>query len=170
MFRGDGSSLFFYAPAVGHSDDKQIREFRQTPSVGSAHTERQPRRFSMSSFRLLLLSMPLLVCAGVAAAAEPADPLPDCVDLGANHEAFRYANQALLVADGDAHYKISFGVGGCEALMAASTVDIATDGQANRLCPNGSRVSARAKSCAVSKVSRISADRYVAYQRKARSR
>jgi hypothetical protein len=124
----------------------------------------------MSSFRLLLLSLPLLACAGAAAAAPPADPLPDCVDLGANHEAFRYANQALLVADGDAHYKLSFAGDGCDALQAASSVDIATDGQPNRLCPTGTRVSARAKSCAVSKVSRISTDAYVAYQRRARAR
>jgi len=124
----------------------------------------------MSSFRLLLLSLPLLACAGAAVAAPPADPLPACVDLGANHEAFRYANQALLVADGDAHYKLSFDADGCSALQAASSVDIATDGQPNRLCPTGTRVSARAMSCAVAKVNRISADTYVAYQRRARAR
>ena len=123
----------------------------------------------MSSLRILLLTLPLLACAGVAVAAPPADPLPDCVDLGANHESFRFANQALLVADGDAHYKLSFG-SGCDALLAASSVDIATDGQANRLCPTGTRVSARARSCAVRKVGRISADAYVAYQRRARAR
>ncbi|MFL6591624.1 MAG: hypothetical protein ACJ8GK_02805 [Luteimonas sp.] len=124
----------------------------------------------MSSFRLLLLSLPLLACAGAAAAAPPADPLPACVDLGANHEAFRYANQALLVADGDAHYKLSFDSDGCNALQAASSVDIATDGQPNRLCPSGSRVTASAMSCSVSKVNRISADTYLAYQRRARAR
>jgi hypothetical protein len=127
----------------------------------------------MSSFRLLLLSLPLLAAAGVAAAATPNAPsdsaVSDCVDLSANHEAFRYANQALLIADGDAHYKLSFG-SGCDALMAAATVDIATDGQANRLCPKGTRVSARTYSCAVRQVQRISADDYAAYQRRARAR
>src|SRR6478672_1705472 len=123
-----------------------------------------------SSFRrLLLLSIPLLAIAGTATAAPPADmpggPLADCVNLGADHEAFRYANQALLVADGDSHYKLSFG-SGCDALMAASSVDITTDGQANRLCPTGSRVSARTYSCYVRHVQRISADEYAGYQRK----
>ena len=45
MLKGDGSSLFFYAHAVGNTDDKQIREVRLSPSVGRAHSERQPRRF-----------------------------------------------------------------------------------------------------------------------------
>ena len=127
-----------------------------------------------SSFRrLLLLPLPLLALAGTATAAPPADvpggAFADCVDLGANHEAFRYANQALLVADGDSHYKLSFG-SGCDALMAASSVDIATDGQVNKLCPAGSRVSARTYSCNVRQVQRISADEYAGYQRKARTR
>jgi hypothetical protein len=132
----------------------------------------------MSSFRLLLLSLPLFAFAGVAAAATPNAPsesapsdtaMSDCVDLSANHEAFRFGNQALLVADGDAHYRLGFG-SGCDALMASSTVDITTNGQANRLCPKGSRVSARTYSCAVREVQRISSEEYAAYQRKARTR
>jgi hypothetical protein len=127
----------------------------------------------MPSFRLLLLSLPLLAVAGIAAAATPDaqsdSAVSDCVDLSANHEAFRYATQALLIADGDAHYKLSFG-SGCDALMASSTVDVTTNGQANRLCPKGSRVSARTYSCAVREVQRISADEYAAYRRKARAR
>ena len=127
----------------------------------------------MSSFRSLLLALPLLAIAGVATAATPNvssdSAMSDCVDLGANHEAFRYTNQALLIADGDTHYKLSFG-SGCDALMAASTVDISTDGQANRLCPKGSRVSARTYSCSVRQVQRITADDYAAYQRRARAR
>ena len=128
----------------------------------------------MTSFRPLLLSLPLLAFTSVAAAATPNVPsdsaMSDCVDLGADHEAFRYANQALLVADGDTHYKLSFGGSGCDALMAAATVDIATSGQANRLCPKGTRVSARTYSCAVREVRRITPDEYTAYQRKARTR
>lgn len=127
----------------------------------------------MPSFRLLLLALPLLAMAGAAAAATPNatsdSAMSDCVDLSANHEAFRYSNQALLIADGDAHYKVSFG-SGCDALMAAATVDITTGGQANRLCPKGSRVSARTYSCSVRQVQRISADDYAAYQHKARAR
>jgi hypothetical protein len=76
----------------------------------------------------------------------------------------------LLIADGDAHYKVSFGGSGCDALMAAATVDITTDGQANKLCPKGSRVSARTYSCNVRQVQRISAEDYAAYQRRARAR
>ena len=127
----------------------------------------------MPSFRLLLLSLPLLAVAGVATAATPDVPadsaLSDCVDLGANHEAFRYTNQALLIADGDTHYKLSFG-SGCDALMAAATVDIATNGQANRICPSGTRVSARTYSCAVRQVKRITPEDYTRYQRMARAR
>ena len=126
----------------------------------------------MSSLhRVFLLALPLLAFAGTAAAVPPADAtLADCVDLGAGHEAFRFGSQALLVADGDTHYKLSFGGNGCSALMASATVDIATDGEANRLCPSGSRVSARTQSCAVRAVQRISADDYAAYQRRARAR
>ena len=129
----------------------------------------------MSSFRAHVLFLPLLLVAGAASAATPATaptdaPLSDCVDLGAGHDAFRFGNQALLVADGDAHYKVSFGGSGCSALMASATIDIATDGQANRLCPSGTRVTARAQSCAVRAVHRISADEYTAYQRRARAR
>lgn len=123
--------------------------------------------------RLLLLTLPLLAVAGTATAASPADAsgdtFADCVDLTASHEAFHYANLALLIADGDAHYKLGFG-SGCDALTAAPSVDIATNGQANRLCPKGSRVSARTYSCNVRQVERISADEYARYQRKARTR
>ena len=81
--------------------------------------------------RLLLLSLPLLAVTGAAAAATPAasasasadnTAFSDCVDLSADHGAFRYGNQALLVADGDAHYKLGFGSNGCDALMASATV------------------------------------------------
>ena len=128
----------------------------------------------MSSFRPILLVLPLLALAGAATAATPNassdTAVSDCVDLSANHEAFRYTNQALLIADGDAHYKVSFGNSGCDALMAASTVDISTNGQANRLCPKGSRISARTYSCSVRQVQCITAEDYAAYQRKARAR
>jgi hypothetical protein len=116
--------------------------------------------------RLLLLSLPLLA----AASASADTAFSDCVDLSANHEAFRYANQALLVADGDAHYKLGFGGNGCDALMTSTTVDIATNGQTNRLCPKGSRVVSPAKSCAVLSVQRLTPDEYTAYQRRARAR
>lgn len=124
--------------------------------------------------RLLLLSLPLFALAGTASAASPAatpedTAFSDCVDLGADHGAFRYGNQALLVADGDAHYKLGFGVSGCDALMASSTVDIATNGQVNRLCPEGSKVITRAQSCIVRSVQRLTPAQYTAYQRRARA-
>ena len=127
--------------------------------------------------RLLLLSLPLFAITGAAAAATPAaatsspaeTAFSDCVDLGADHGAFRYGNQALLVADGDAHYKLGFGANGCDALMASATVDIATNGQTNRLCPKGSRVVTPATSCAVLSVQRLTPDEYTAYQRRARA-
>ena len=79
-----------------------------------------------SPHRMLLLALPLLLVAGSAAAASPPDAaLADCVDLAAGHEAFRFGNQALLVADGDTHYKLSFGASGCSALMASATVEAA---------------------------------------------
>lgn len=130
-----------------------------------------------SYFRLLLLSLPLLPVTGAAAAATPAatasadnTTFSDCVDLGADHGAFRYGNQALLVSDGDAHYKLSFGATGCDALMTSATVDIDTNGQSNRLCPEGSRVVGRTQSCAVHGVKRLTPDEYTAYQRRARAR
>jgi hypothetical protein len=127
----------------------------------------------MSSFRLLLLSLPLLAMAGTVAAATPnATPdnaMSDCVDLGANHEAFRYSNQALLIADGDAHYKLSFG-SGCDALTLTSNVDITSDGRADRICPQGTRIFAGPRSCSVQNVRTITAEDYAKYQRKARAR
>ena len=121
--------------------------------------------------RIPLLSLaPLLLAAGAAAAASPADRLADCVDLGAGHQAFRYGNQALLVADGDAHYKLAFGVSGCDALMASAGYTISTDGQPNRLCPSGTQVVTRASACAVRDVMRIAPEDYARYQRKARAR
>ena len=126
----------------------------------------------MSFFRLLLLSLPLIGFAGAAAAATPSAPdgaMSDCVDLGANHEVFRYANQALLIADGDAHYKLSFG-SGCDALTLTSNVDIASDGRPDRLCPQGTRIYAGPRSCTVQSARTISPEDYAIYKRKARAR
>jgi len=129
----------------------------------------------MPSFfrRLLLLSLPLLAIAGSATAAPPSgvasDVMADCVDLGTGHEAFRYANQALFIADGDSHYKLTFGLG-CDALTLTSNVDIVTAGKADRLCPQGTHVYAGPRSCNVQRVMTITADDYMRYQRKARAR
>jgi hypothetical protein len=123
----------------------------------------------MQYFRAITAVM-LIAVAGVSQAQPPATPkvpLADCVNLGADHEAFRFGNQYLLVHDGDAHYRLSF-YGNCEALGLATQVRISTSGEANRLCPKATRVESRTQSCTVRSVDRIDAADYARFQRKAR--
>ena len=120
------------------------------------------------SFRPLLLALPLLLLAGVACAADSTkQPLSECTDISAQHEAFRFGTQYLFVKDGDAHYRLSFG-NGCGALTTATQVTIQADGQANRLCPKSTRVETRAGVCSARQIDRIGAESYARYQRKAR--
>ena len=107
--------------------------------------------------------------AGAAPAANAADstPISDCVDLSANQEIVRSGGaQNMLLRDGDAHYLIDFR-GNCSSLATASTIEISTDGAANRLCPKGSKVKTNRSTCSVGKVEAIDADEFAALKKRA---
>jgi hypothetical protein len=110
----------------------------------------------------------LLAACAVTAQAGPAvtqNPLSDCVDLGADHQAVRFGTQYVLIQDGDAYYRLHFN-GSCDALTVATTVEISTDGKVNRLCPQKSRLASRVKSCSVRSVDLIDAETYERYTRR----
>jgi len=114
------------------------------------------------------IAIVLLAACAATAQARPAatqNPLIDCVALGAGHEAVRFGTQYVLIHDGDAYYRLHFN-GSCDALTVATTVEISTDGKANRLCPQHSRLASRMKSCAVRSVDLIDAGTFERYKRR----
>ena len=121
----------------------------------------------MFKLKSALILVALASCAGVAHARNDNQPLKDCVELSADHQMARFGSQYLLVKDGDAHYRIGFG-GSCSAIAVSTQVKIATDDQANRLCPQGTRVVTKRDSCAAREVLRVDEDEYETYARKRR--
>ena len=113
------------------------------------------------------LAVLLAVCATTSQArtAVNQNPLTDCVDLGVDHQAVRFGTQYVLIQDGDAHYRLHFN-GSCDALTVATSIEISTDGQVNRLCPQKSRLVSRMKSCSVRGVDLIDADTFERYKRR----
>jgi hypothetical protein len=109
----------------------------------------------------------LAVCATTSQArtAVNQNPLTDCVDLGVDHQAVRFGTQYVLIQDGDAHYRLHFN-GSCDALTVATSIEISTDGQVNRLCPQKSRLASRMKSGSVRGVDLIDADTFDRYKRR----
>ncbi|NLW96346.1 MAG: hypothetical protein GXY30_05590 [Xanthomonadaceae bacterium] len=98
-----------------------------------------------------------LLAAALPAAASSAAPLEECVQLSDAHRGTRAnGNRQLLLRDGDAHYRVSFGRT-CETLARSSRIYIATDGEHNRLCPAGTTVSAKNSRCQVESVEVIDA-------------
>lgn len=112
------------------------------------------------------IAVSLFGCAGVAQ-AEPGEPLSECVDLSAGHQATRFGTQYLMVKDGDEHYRLGFG-GSCDTLSTSSTVRISTDSAANRLCPEGTQVSTKRDTCKVRRVEEIRPDEFERYAKRAR--
>ena len=114
-----------------------------------------------------LVAVLLAACAATSQARTAANqnPLADCVNLSADHQAVRFGTQYVLIQDGDAHYRLHFN-GSCDALTVATSVEISTDGQVNRLCPQKSRLASRMKSCSVRSVDLIDADTYERYKRR----
>jgi hypothetical protein len=118
----------------------------------------------------VIVAVACIAFAGTSQARQPATPktpLNDCVNLSTDHEAFRFGKQYLLIQDGDAHYRLSFR-GDCEAIGLSSQVVISTAGETNRLCPQATKVDSRTRSCSVSSVDQIDADRYARYKRTSR--
>lgn len=110
----------------------------------------------------------LLVLAVVSAGAQAApkgEAVSDCVDLGAGHVVSRYGSQFVLVADGDARYRVNVD-SGCDALGLATRLELSTAGQAGRVCPASTRVKTNEGSCDVESVQRIDAATYARFMRK----
>ena len=113
----------------------------------------------------------LVALAGLATAAharQDNEKLADCVDLPADYQAARFGSQYLLVKDGDNYYRIGFNGGSCSAISLPSSVKIATQGQANRLCPSDTKVSNKHDSCSAREVVRVDQDEYEKYARRQR--
>ncbi len=106
------------------------------------------------------LGAALLAAALPASAATDGEPLADCVQLSEGHKGSRAAgNTQLLLKDGRSHYRVSF-EGRCNTLARNRSVFIETAGEHNRLCPQGTMVTAQADSCSASAVERIDARTY----------
>lgn len=107
--------------------------------------------------------------AGAAFAANAADntPITDCVDLGTNQEIVRSGGaQNMLLRDGEAHYLVGFR-SDCSSLATASSIEISTDGAANRLCPKGTKVKTNRATCTVGKVEAIDAEQFASLKKRA---
>ena len=102
-----------------------------------------------------------------AATAAERTQLSDCVELGANQEIVRSGGaQSMLLRDGESHYVVGFR-GDCSSLATASTIEINTDGAANRLCPKGSKVKTNRATCTVGKVEAIDAEQFATLKKRA---
>ena len=109
-----------------------------------------------------LLAAPL---SSVAAVGDKPDSLTDCVELSSGHQGTRAGSNAqLLLKDGDSYYRVAFD-GECQAIGRSSAIKFETRGQANLLCPTGTRVRAANSSCDVRAIDRIEGD---VYERQAR--
>jgi hypothetical protein len=170
MHEGDARSPFLCRRVLRNGDFKQVPSSRAMArlDLGSIRTAANRESKMQLSHRLIASVLIASATTAVQAAtpASPAVPLASCVDLSPNHEAFRFGSQYLLVQDGDARYRLSFG-GDCDALLQSAQFDISTDGKSNRLCANGSKVRTRS-ACPVSSVVQIDADQFARYRRRSR--
>src|SRR5690606_37395142 len=112
------------ASGAGHAHFRQIRRAGAMPSL--YWYPPQTGGFSMKHFATILGAT--LLAAALPAAASSAAPLEECVQLSDAHRGTRAnGNRQLLLRDGDAHYRVSFGRT-CETLARSSRIYIATDG------------------------------------------
>jgi hypothetical protein len=135
-------------------------------AISLATVQSEPSVWEATMFlRPVVLAVIVLTAAGAAHAASrvPGTPLSECVQLGGNHESMRFGQQYLLIKNDEAYYRLSFN-GDCAAL--GFSLDISTDGQANRLCPSGTRVSSARDACAVRSVDAIDAAGFEHYRKR----
>ena len=109
----------------------------------------------------------LMVCAASAQAATGKEAVQACVDLSAAHKVLGYGSQLVLVADGDAHYRLKVD-NSCDALATATRFQLSSAGQAGRICPEGTSVKTNDDNCDVTSVERIDARTYSRYLRSRR--
>ena len=109
----------------------------------------------------------LSVLGGAAHAADaPSSPLAACTALSDAHRASTFGTQYVLIEDGDAHYRLRFRGGDCNALALVTRIEIASEQTDNQLCPQGTRVKTQRGNCDVSAVDLISEDRYKSLRRR----
>ncbi|GAB3504869.1 hypothetical protein MNQ95_14485 [Pseudoxanthomonas daejeonensis] len=107
-----------------------------------------------------------LASAAFAANAAESTSITDCVDLSTNQEIVRGGGaQNMLLRDGDAHYLVGFR-GDCSSLATATSIEISTDGAANRLCPKGSKVKTNRSTCSVGKVESLEAEEFASRKKR----
>jgi hypothetical protein len=107
--------------------------------------------------------------AGTAFAANAADStsITECLDLGPDQEIIRSVGpDSFLLRDGDAHYRVKFR-GSCGSLATASRISIVSDGTADRLCPQNTKVKTSRDICRVGKVEVIDAEEFASVKKRA---
>lgn len=109
----------------------------------------------------------LMVCAASAQATTGGEQVQECVDLSAEHKVNRYGNQFVLVADGDAHYRLNVD-NACDGLAMATRFQLSSGGQVGRICPEGTSVKTNDDRCKITSVERIDAKTYSRYVRSRR--
>ncbi|KAF1722731.1 hypothetical protein SAMN06296416_101615 [Pseudoxanthomonas wuyuanensis] len=115
---------------------------------------------------LAAASLSLALVAGNASAADGTE-LAECVALGNHQQIVRAgSSEQFYLKDGDNHYRIGLGRG-CGSLAIASKIELSTDGNANRLCPSGSKVKTNREICRVDQVTTISAEDFARRQARA---
>ncbi|MEL1264520.1 hypothetical protein [Pseudoxanthomonas putridarboris] len=127
------------------------------------------KRAAMNSRRPapFLLALALAFAAAPMAAAA-GEAITDCVDLGNDQEIVRAAGgQQFFLRNGSDHYRVAFQQS-CSSITTTSRIDISTEGQANRLCADDTRVQTNRDTCRVASVETISAEEFT--KRKKRSR
>ncbi|KAF1709799.1 hypothetical protein CSC70_08865 [Pseudoxanthomonas kalamensis DSM 18571] len=96
-------------------------------------------------------------------------PLEGCATLGDGQQIVRGSGNGkrIYVRDGEDHYQLTFR-NGCSAAVLASKISISTDGQANKLCSEATKVKADRQTCRVSEVTRISPEEFDRQKKRAR--
>lgn len=107
----------------------------------------------------------IVVATALFAAAAPAlaaDPLQECVELSAEHVVRRAGDRAVAIRDGDRYYRAEMRYA-CNDFGYSNKLEISTDKQAGRLCPQGSKLTTVRDYCAISQVEKIDEQAFKRY-------
>jgi len=115
---------------------------------------------------ILLACLAGLAAIGSAHAADKSTALTACAPLSDAHKASTFGTQYVLIEDGDAHYRLRFRGGTCNALSLVTQIEIVGAQTQNQLCPDDTRVMTQRGNCNVSGVDLISAERYQSLRRR----
>lgn len=110
----------------------------------------------------------LAVAAALAAVAAPAlaaDPLPDCVALSDSHVVRRAGDRAIAIRDADQYYRAEMRYG-CSDLGYSAKLEVSTDKQAGRLCPQGSKLTTQRDYCTITQVEKIDEQAFKRYTKR----